>query len=491
MVVDQPRDEPTQPGLVLPELLEADRERIFDRGHTEIMPCPTVALRRARDLLGPRAATSLRPKRVRPVDLDRARPHDPSPFSPARPAHMPRDTLRNIAIIAHVDHGKTTLVDGLLKQTGTFRQNQAVGDCIMDSNELEKERGITILAKNTVVTYKGVKINIIDTPGHADFGGEVERVLSMADGVLLLVDAAEGPMPQTRFVLSKAFLHKLIPIVVINKVDRTDARAQEVVNEVFDLFIDLDRERGAARVPGPLRLRPRRLDVAGPEGQDRGPRAAVRDDPRAHPGAEGRPLGAGAVPRVLARLVRLRRPHRDRPRAPRQAPGRTAGHARAARRQAEGGARARHLHVLGHDARRGAVGRGRRTSRPSTASRRSRSATSLCDLERVEPLPVIAIDEPTMTILMRVNDSPFAGKEGEYVTSRHLRERLEQGAAHERLRCASSPARPRTSSSSRPRRHAPRLPARDMRREGYEFAVGKPEVISTRRTARRRSRSST
>ncbi len=157
--------------------------------------------------------------------------------------------IRNVAIIAHVDHGKTTLVDAMLRQTGLFRENQEVQECVLDSNELERERGITILAKNTVVEYRGVKINIIDTPGHADFGGEVERVLSMADGVLLLVDAAEGPMPQTRFVLSKAFEHHLVPIVVVNKVDRSDARCQEVVNEVFDLFIDLDADEENLEFP--------------------------------------------------------------------------------------------------------------------------------------------------------------------------------------------------------------------------------------------------
>ncbi|HYF48082.1 MAG TPA: GTP-binding protein, partial [Planctomycetota bacterium] len=148
--------------------------------------------------------------------------------------------LRNIAIIAHVDHGKSTLVDHLLRQAGTFRANQEVTDCVMDSNDLERERGITILAKNTAVHYGETLINIMDTPGHADFGGEVERVLSMADGVVLLVDAAEGPLPQTRFVLRKAFERGLPPIVVINKIDRADARAKDVLNEVYDLFIDLD-----------------------------------------------------------------------------------------------------------------------------------------------------------------------------------------------------------------------------------------------------------
>src|SRR5215471_382214 len=150
-----------------------------------------------------------------------------------------RDDIRNVAIIAHVDHGKTTLVDGLLKQSHIFRENQQVGDLIMDSNELERERGITILAKNTAITYRGIKINIIDTPGHADFGGEVERVLNMADGCLLLVDAVEGPMPQTRFVLKKAFEIGLRPIVVINKIDRPAARPAEVLSLTQDLFLDL------------------------------------------------------------------------------------------------------------------------------------------------------------------------------------------------------------------------------------------------------------
>ena len=148
--------------------------------------------------------------------------------------------IRNIAIIAHVDHGKTTLVDAMLRQAGTFRANEAVAERVMDSNELERERGITILAKNTAIHFKETKINIVDTPGHADFGGEVERALKMVDGVMLLVDASEGPLPQTRYVLSKALEAKLTPIVIINKIDRPDARAQEVLNEIYDLFIDLD-----------------------------------------------------------------------------------------------------------------------------------------------------------------------------------------------------------------------------------------------------------
>src|SRR5574340_515263 len=157
--------------------------------------------------------------------------------------------IRNIAIIAHVDHGKTTLVDGMLRQSGVFRANQELVDRVMDSNELERERGITILAKNTAVFYGDVKINIVDTPGHSDFGGEVERALKMVDGVMLLVDAAEGPLPQTRYVLAKALEAKLPPIVIINKIDRPDARPQEVLNEIYDLFIDLDADESQLEFP--------------------------------------------------------------------------------------------------------------------------------------------------------------------------------------------------------------------------------------------------
>jgi GTP-binding protein len=161
-------------------------------------------------------------------------------------------TIRNIAIIAHVDHGKTTLVDAMLRQSGTFRANEQVAERVMDSNELERERGITILAKNTAINFAGGKINIVDTPGHADFGGEVERALKMVDGVMLLVDAAEGPLPQTRYVLAKALEAKLLPIVVINKIDRPDARPQEVLNEIYDLFIDLDADESATGFSGAL-----------------------------------------------------------------------------------------------------------------------------------------------------------------------------------------------------------------------------------------------
>jgi GTP-binding protein len=200
--------------------------------------------------------------------------------------------IRNIAIIAHVDHGKTTLVDKLLRQAGIFRSNQRVEERVLDSNPLERERGITILSKNTAVRWNQVKINIVDTPGHADFGGEVERILRMVDGVLLLVDAAEGPMPQTRFVTRKALGLGLQPIVVVNKVDRLDARPLEVHDAVLDLFIELeasDGERRTARRPFPLCLGPGRLGVAFGGGAGRGPEPAVRDNRRARAGAPLRP----------------------------------------------------------------------------------------------------------------------------------------------------------------------------------------------------------
>ena len=215
-----------------------------------------------------------------------------------------RADIRNVAIIAHVDHGKTTLVDAMLWQSGAFRENEAVQDRVMDSGDLEREKGITILAKNTAVRHGGTKINIIDTPGHADFGGEVERGLTMVDGVLLLVDASEGPLPQTRFVLRKALELHLPVILVVNKIDRPDARIAEVVDEVYALFLDLDADETPDRVPDRLLQRARRPGDARPRAPGRGPRAAVRD--ALHDGAaalvRGRPSAAGArdQPRRLA-----------------------------------------------------------------------------------------------------------------------------------------------------------------------------------------------
>ncbi len=230
-----------------------------------------------------------------------------------------RDKLRNIAIIAHVDHGKTTLVDAMLRQTGVFRANEAVEERVMDSNDLERERGITILAKHASVRWNGYHINIIDTPGHADFGGEVERTLKMADGALLLVDAAEGPLPQTRFVLKKAIELGLPILVVINKIDRQDARPDEVLSEVFDLFCDLEAKRRAGGLPGAVRGWQERPCPSRAGRHEHRSRAAVRDDRRTGAAAGWRRGRAAAVTYPQHRARRLCRPPRHRARRARHA----------------------------------------------------------------------------------------------------------------------------------------------------------------------------
>ena len=390
--------------------------------------------------------------------------------------------LRNVAIIAHVDHGKTTLVDGLLRQTGTFRDNQAVGECVMDSNELEKERGITILAKNTVVTYQGTRINIIDTPGHADFGGEVERVLSMADGVLLLVDAAEGPMPQTRFVLQKAFSHHLKPIVVVNKIDKPDARPQEVVNEVFDLFIDLDADEEALEFPV--------FYGSGRQGWMTTDLAAAKQ------GGEGKNLQS-----LFEAIVGHIPAPKDDPEQPLQFRVTTLDWSdyvgriaigRVHRGRMQQGVRSVHLSRTG--AQKEITVRG--VYRFVGLSREETpvvEAGDLCGIygiedieigdtvaavERPEAMPVIAIDEPTMTIVMRVNDSPFAGKDGgKFMTSRHIRERLEKELrVNVALRVEQGDTADSFKLSGRGVMHLGFL-LETMRREGYEFAVAKPQVL--------------
>ena len=248
---------------------------------------------------------------------------------------MRRTDVRNIAIIAHVDHGKTTLVDCLLRQSGEFRASQLVGDCILDSNDLERERGITILAKNIALHYQGVKINIIDTPGHADFGGEVERVLRMADGALVLVDAAEGPMPQTRYVLSKALECGLQPIVVVNKIDRPDARPHEVLDEAFELLMDLGGEHILSDFPHIFATSKDGYATHDPDvpGDSMQPLfdMMLEVDPR--PG--DRPRCAAANAGHQSRLVRLRRPHRRRPHLLRHDSHRPADRADASRRRVD------------------------------------------------------------------------------------------------------------------------------------------------------------
>ena len=391
---------------------------------------------------------------------------------------MVREDIRNIAIIAHVDHGKTTLVDQLLRQSGVFRQNQQVEDRVMDSNAIERERGITILAKNTSVNYGGVKINIVDTPGHADFGGEVERVLKMVDGVLLLVDSFEGPMPQTRFVLQKALSLKLPVIIVVNKVDRPDARCEEVVDEIIDLLIELDADpdtlerpivyasarRGTATldltVPG-VDMKPLFETVIkyipAPEGDPEGP-AQVLISTIDYNDYVGR-IGIGRISRgtlsdgmMVVRCNALS----DKVTPPWRLTGLSLY---------EGLKRVNAEKVSMGDI-------VALTGLPDIEI-----GDTVCSPERVEPLPFVAITEPTVTMTFSVNDSPFAGREGSFVTSRHLRARLYREIETDvSLRVRDGVTPDCFEVCGRGELHLSIL-IENMRREGYEFQVSKPEVI--------------
>ena len=343
-----------------------------------------------------------------------------------KPFRMTRQ-IRNIAIIAHVDHGKTTLVDQLLRQSGTFRANEKVAERVMDSNDLERERGITILAKNCAVEWKGTHVNIVDTPGHADFGGEVERVLSMVDSVLLLVDAVEGPMPQTRFVTKKALALGLKPIVVVNKVDRPGAREDYVVNATFDLFDKLGASEAAARLPGRLRLGPERLGDAR-EGRHRHrPGAALRrrscEHVPAHEGSPDDPLqlqicsldystyvGRIGIGRINQGTLK---PMQDV--AVYSGPDSTPIKARVnqvlkfeglERQQATEAGPGDIVLINGIEG----IGVG----------------VTLTSLEDPKPLPMLVVDEPTLTMNFCVNNSPLAGREGKFITSRQIRDRLDR-----------------------------------------------------------------
>lgn len=387
-----------------------------------------------------------------------------------------RQDIRNIAIIAHVDHGKTTLVDALLKQSHIFRDNEQVGTLILDSNPLEREKGITIMAKNAAVDYNGVRINIIDTPGHADFGGEVERVLNMADGCLLLVDAAEGPMPQTKFVLRKAFELGLHAIVVINKIDRRNARVAEVLEETQDLFLDLATEGHQLDFPVLY--------------------ANARDGYAGH----SPDITEGDMQPLFEAIIENTPP----PLCDEEAPFRMV------------------VTSLSYDSYRGRTAIGRITDgviHPADAIVRfdyegqtypyraaqlfgfqgiSRveldearagdivAITGVPDImigetiaspEATEPLPAIAVEEPAMKMTFRVNDSPFAGREGQYVTSRQLRERLfTEIETNVALRVEDGETADAFIVSGRGELHLAIL-VETMRREGYEFAVTRPEVI--------------
>ena len=340
-----------------------------------------------------------------------------------------RNDIRNFAIIAHIDHGKTTLVDAMLGQAGIFRTNEAVPDRVMDSNDQERERGITILAKNTAINYQGIKLNILDTPGHADFGGEVERVLSMADAVVLLVDAAEGPLPQTRFVLRKAFEKHLKPIVVINKIDRKDARAKEVLDEVYDLFIDLGADEDMLGFPVLYAIA--REGIAKLELED-----------------EGKNLGP-----LFETIVKHVPPPRDRTDEPLQILISNTEYDDYVGQVAIGRAVAGKVNqnqpvfVLGADGKATAARVMRLYTfdglkRKEIASSNSGDIVAVAGVEGVEigdtivgdvttpPVPRIVVDPPTLRMTFMVNNSPFAGKEGTDVTSRPIRERLTQAAAH-------------------------------------------------------------
>jgi GTP-binding protein len=386
------------------------------------------------------------------------------------------ESLRNIAIIAHVDHGKTTLVDCLLQQSGTLDRRSAGGERIMDSNDQERERGITILAKNTAIRYGDYRINIVDTPGHADFGGEVERVLSMVDSVLLLVDAVDGPMPQTRFVTAKAFARGLRPIVVVNKVDRPGARPDWVVDQVFDLFDNLGATE--EQLDFPIVYASALQGIAGLDHE------AMTDDMT--------PLFDAIIGEVPAPTVDEDGPLQLQVSAldynsyvgvigiGRITRGRLKANTSVAVIDREGGRRnGRLLQVMGY------LGLERVEVAEASAGDivcvtgidGLNISDTLCDPAAVEALPPLTVDEPTVSMTFQVNDSPFAGKDGKYVTSRNIAERLERELIHNvALRVEPGDSPDRFTVSGRGELHLSVL-IETMRREGYELGVSRPEVI--------------
>ncbi len=391
---------------------------------------------------------------------------------------MIRNDIRNIAIIAHVDHGKTTLVDALLKQSGIFRANEHVEECVMDSNPLERERGITILSKNTAVMHKGTKINILDTPGHADFGGEVERVLNMVDGVLLVVDAYEGPMPQTKFVLRKAMEQHLKPIVVINKIDRPDQRAVEVVDEVLDLFIELGADEDQLDFPvvyASARAGYAKLSMED-ESDSMEPLFKVIIDNIPAPDVEvDEPLqmlvntldydsyvGRIVVGRIVRGTIRsgqnvlLLDEHGNRA----AKVGKLYTY-QGLKRLETTAAQAGDIIAL--------IGLGDATI-----------GDTIADPEHPEALKGIKIDEPTLSMVFTVNDSPFAGTEGQFITSRHIRERLmKEIQTNVAMRVKETDTTDTFVVEGRGELHISIL-IETMRREGYELGVGSPKVIMHR-----------
>ena len=389
-----------------------------------------------------------------------------------------QDKIRNIAIIAHVDHGKTTLVDEMLKQSGVWRENQAVVDRVMDSNDLERERGITILAKNTSIYYKDTKINIVDTPGHADFGGEVERILKMVNGVILLVDAAEGPMPQTRFVLGKALElgHKVI--VAVNKVDKPDARTEEVVDEVLELLLDLDATD--EQFNSPTIFCSGRHGIASYSADQLGTdliplfETVVNYIP-APQGEEEEPLqllvssidyneyvGRIAIGRVERGTIKVNQEV-----------------VIADYHHADVKQKAKVVALYEYD------GLGKKAIQQATAGEIVALSgiaditigRTICAPETIEPLPFVKISEPTIEMTFAVNDSPFAGREGKFVTSRNLRDRLEKELMKDVSLRVSEQGTDAFNVAGRGEMHLSIL-METMRREGYEFAVSTPRVLT-------------
>ena len=386
------------------------------------------------------------------------------------------ELLRNIAIIAHVDHGKTTLVDKLLQQSGTLESRGEKIERVMDSNDQEKERGITILAKNTAINWEGYRINIVDTPGHADFGGEVERVLSMVDSVLLLVDAVEGPMPQTRFVTQKAFAQGLNPILVVNKIDREGARPDWVINEVFDLFDKL----GASdeQLDFPILYCSALQGTVGWEADE------LSEDMR--------PLFQAIVDKVPPPSVEVDAPFQMQISAldyssyvgvigvGRVSRGKVATNQNVVIVDRDGEVRkGRILQVKSH------LGLERVDVDEAQAGEiicitgidKLQISDTLCDPEHPDPLPPLSVDEPTISMTFQVNDSPFAGLEGKFLTTRHIKERLERELLYNvALRVEQGDSPDKYTVSGRGELHLSVL-IETMRREGYELAVSRPEVI--------------
>ena len=385
------------------------------------------------------------------------------------------EKLRNIAIIAHVDHGKTTLVDAMLRQSHVFRSNEQVGERVMDSGDIERERGITILSKNTAILYDGIKINIVDTPGHADFGGEVERVLNMVDGVLLLVDAFEGPMPQTKYVLRKALEQKLKPIVVINKIDRPDQRVEDVYDEVLELFMELDADDD--QLDFPVIYATARDGIAKFEMEDENDnleplmQTIVKEIPAPQGDLDG-PLqmmvttleaddyvGRVAIGRIIRGSVRpnqnvvvISGDHETKAKV-----GKVYVYQGLKRVDADVADMGEIVALTGL----GDVSIG----------------YTVADAENPEALPTINIDEPTLSMTFGVNTSPFAGREGQFVTSRHLRDRLfKEIETNVAMHVEETDSADVFKVSGRGELHLSIL-IEQMRREGYELQVGKPEVV--------------